>query len=191
MRRWVCLLWICLTFHQVYISHILHVMKNSCFCTTHKSSVSTGFAEQIMPILHTLRYNGSLVTWTVVSLTTAKFKPLIFSMPDFTLSYTTNMFILMIPYDFYLFPAQLCYIILYVYIYIWNVKSWVEIADRCAPWKFPMVRRTLFCRRCNFKRQVSATNSQVGQVYIITDLISALCKVSSMLALKCSLFNRN
>jgi hypothetical protein len=44
----------------------------------HKSSVSTGFAGQIMPILHILCCNGSLVTWTVVSLTTAKFKPLIF-----------------------------------------------------------------------------------------------------------------
>jgi hypothetical protein len=33
-----------------------------------------------MPILQTLCYNSSLVTWTVVSLTTAKFKPLIFSL---------------------------------------------------------------------------------------------------------------
>jgi hypothetical protein len=56
------------------------------FCTTYKSSVSTGFAEQIMLTLRILCYNGSLVTWTVVSLTTAKFKPLIFSMPGFVLS---------------------------------------------------------------------------------------------------------
>jgi hypothetical protein len=41
--------------------------------------VSTGVAEQIMPVLHILCCNGCLVTWTVVSLTTAKFKPLIFS----------------------------------------------------------------------------------------------------------------
>jgi hypothetical protein len=60
----------------------------SSFCTTHKSSVSTGFTEQIMPILH---YNGSLVTWTVVGLTTARFKPLIYSMYGFTLSYTANI----------------------------------------------------------------------------------------------------
>jgi hypothetical protein len=53
------------------------LLKNSCFCTTHKSSVSTGFAEQIMPILHVSCCNGCLVTWTVVSLTTAKFKPLL------------------------------------------------------------------------------------------------------------------
>jgi hypothetical protein len=67
-RRWVCLLRICLAFRQVYISHIQHVTEKSSFCTTHKSSVSTGFAEQIMPIL---RDNGSLVTWTVVRLTIA------------------------------------------------------------------------------------------------------------------------
>jgi hypothetical protein len=53
------------------------LQKNFCFCPTHKSSVSTGFAGQIMPILHILCCNGCLVTWTVVSLTTAKFKPLI------------------------------------------------------------------------------------------------------------------
>jgi hypothetical protein len=56
----------------------------------HTSPVSQDFTKQIMPILRILRYNGSLVTWTVVSLTTAKFKPLIFSMSGFTLSYTAN-----------------------------------------------------------------------------------------------------
>jgi hypothetical protein len=29
--------------------------------------------------------------------------------------------------------------------------------------KFPMVRRTLFCRRCNFSRFLSAGNSQAQQ----------------------------
>jgi hypothetical protein len=55
-------------------------------------------------------YNGSLVILTVVSLTTAKFKPLIFSMSVFTFSYAANTFILLIPYDFCLSPAQFCYI---------------------------------------------------------------------------------
>jgi hypothetical protein len=44
----------------------------------HKFSVNTGFAKQIIPILCILCYNGSLVTRTVVSLITAKFKPFIF-----------------------------------------------------------------------------------------------------------------
>jgi hypothetical protein len=39
-----------------------------------------------MPLLHILCYNGSLVTWKVVSLTAAKFKALIFSTSDFALS---------------------------------------------------------------------------------------------------------
>jgi hypothetical protein len=55
--------------------------------------------------------------------------------------------------------------------------------------KFPMVRRTLFCRRCIFKRWVSAAYSQAGQAYVITLLISALWTVSLILALKRSLFN--
>jgi hypothetical protein len=62
-RRWVCLLRIHSTFRQVYISH----------CFTHKSSVSTGFTEQIMPNLQILCYNENLVIWTVISLTTAKY----------------------------------------------------------------------------------------------------------------------
>jgi hypothetical protein len=78
-RGWVCLLWVCLTFRQVYVSHIYHVIENSSLCTTYKSSVSPSFAKQIRSILFILCYNGSLVDWTVVSLTAAKLKPLIFS----------------------------------------------------------------------------------------------------------------
>jgi hypothetical protein len=50
-----------------------------------------------MLISHILCYNGSLVTWKVVSLTT-KFKPLILFMSCFTLSLSANMFTLMILY---------------------------------------------------------------------------------------------
>jgi hypothetical protein len=76
-RRWLCLLY--LAFLQAYISHIEHVIENSFLHTAYKSSDSTGFAKQIMPILSILCYNGSLVTWTFVSLVTAKFKSHIFS----------------------------------------------------------------------------------------------------------------
>jgi hypothetical protein len=123
-RRWVCLLWMYLAF-QVYVSHIQHAIENSSFCIIYKSSVSTGFAEQIMPILHILFYNGSLVTWTVASFTTAKVKPLVFSVSIFTLPYTTNMFVPMILYDF-LSPTQFYYII----VYMRKVESRVQIADR-------------------------------------------------------------
>jgi hypothetical protein len=61
------------------------LLKISSLCTAHKFSVSTCFSEQIMPILLILCYNGRLVTWTVVSLTTAVFKPLTFSVSGCTI----------------------------------------------------------------------------------------------------------
>jgi hypothetical protein len=69
------------------------------------ASVSPGVVQQIMPILLTLSYNGNLVTWTVVRFTAAKFKPLIFSMLGFALSYETNILVFMILYDLCLLPA--------------------------------------------------------------------------------------
>jgi hypothetical protein len=53
------------------------VIENLSLCTIYESSVGPGFAKQIKSILRILRYNGSLVTVTIVSLATAKFKPLI------------------------------------------------------------------------------------------------------------------
>jgi hypothetical protein len=47
-----------------------------------------------------------LVTWTVVGLTAAKFKPLKLSMLGFALSNVANIWIIMILYDFCLLPAQ-------------------------------------------------------------------------------------
>jgi hypothetical protein len=47
------------------------------------------------PIISSSCYNGSLVPWTVVS-------------------YAASMFILMILYNFFLLPAQFCYIIVYM-----------------------------------------------------------------------------
>jgi hypothetical protein len=66
-----------------------------------------------MPVLLILRYNGSLVTCTVVSLTAAKFKPHISSMSGFALTYPTNRFILMILYDVCLLLAQFCNMIIF------------------------------------------------------------------------------
>jgi hypothetical protein len=48
--------------------HFAHIACYWSFCTIYKSSVSTGFAKQIMHILRILCYNGTVVTWTVVSL---------------------------------------------------------------------------------------------------------------------------
>jgi hypothetical protein len=84
-----------------------------------------------MPNLRMLCYNGSLVNSTAVSLPTAKFKPLIFSVSGLVLPYAANMFSLMIPCDFCLLPAQFCYI----NVYTRKVESRAQMADRCAPWK--------------------------------------------------------
>jgi hypothetical protein len=54
-----------------------------------------------MPILRVLCYNGSLVTWTVVSLTTTKFQPLAFSTSGLALPYSANMLVLMTYYYCY------------------------------------------------------------------------------------------
>jgi len=51
-------------------------------CT--RPHITPGFGKQIMPYLINIRYNGSLVIWKVISLTGAKFKPL---MHGFALSY--------------------------------------------------------------------------------------------------------
>jgi hypothetical protein len=51
---------------QVYISHIHHVIEISSFYNIYTSSVSPGFAMQIMPILFSLCYNGRVVTASFV-----------------------------------------------------------------------------------------------------------------------------
>jgi hypothetical protein len=78
---------------KVYVFHIYHVIEHSSLCTMYMSSVSLGCTKQIMPTLLILCYNGSLVTWTVVSLTIAKFKPLIFSLSGFALYVYSHDFV--------------------------------------------------------------------------------------------------
>jgi hypothetical protein len=65
-------------------------------------------------------YNSSLVSWMVVCLTTAKFKPLIFTVSGFALSNVAKLCIFVTLYDFCLLPAYFCYII------IWQL-NWIPI----------------------------------------------------------------
>jgi hypothetical protein len=46
-------------------------------------AVSTYFVTQIMPCLPNLCYNGGLVTWTIVNLTAATYKPLMLPVNSF------------------------------------------------------------------------------------------------------------
>jgi hypothetical protein len=91
-------------------------------------------------------------------MTTAKIKPLIFSVSGFAFSYAANMFMPMILYDLCLLPAQFYYITVYMPLQA-MCKLWLGVHLG----KFPMVPRTLFSRRCNFKTWVSPSNFQAQQ----------------------------
>jgi hypothetical protein len=114
--------------YNFYILHVSHVIEY--IYNIYKASVSPGSVQQIMPYFWYFPYNGSLVTWTVICLTTAKFKPFIFRVLGFALSNGVNIFVIMILYDLCLLPALFCYVI----IYKWDLESQVQIANRCAPW---------------------------------------------------------
>jgi hypothetical protein len=55
----------------------------------------------------------------------------VLSVSGFTMSYTANMFIIMVLYDLRLLPAKFYYTV----VYIRKIESCVQIADLCAPWK--------------------------------------------------------
>jgi hypothetical protein len=79
--------------NTVYIVQYIQVLCQSRLCKKNK------------PLSRSLCYIDSLVTSTVVSLTTAKFKPLTFSVSGFALSYAANIFSIIILYDFCLKSA--------------------------------------------------------------------------------------
>jgi hypothetical protein len=83
-----------------YMSHVL------CLYNIYTRPLSTQAQyRRSCPIICSLHYNSSLNTWTVVSLTAAKFKPLIFPVSGFALSYIADICIFMILYDFCLLPV--------------------------------------------------------------------------------------
>jgi hypothetical protein len=98
-----------------------------------KSSVSPGFAEQTIPIFFTLCYNGSLITLKGRKLNNRQVEAPICG---FALSYTMNMFILMILYD-------LCFrlhnFIIYLYMY-GRLKAVCKSRTSVHLGKFPVVR---------------------------------------------------
>jgi hypothetical protein len=63
-------------------------------------------------VTSSLLYYGSLDSWTVVHMTAATFKPLIFSMSGLALANVANIFISMVLDDFCLLPAwiRLCHL---------------------------------------------------------------------------------
>jgi hypothetical protein len=154
-RGWVCILRIGFAFVKC-MYHMYSMLSKILPCAL--SSVNPRFAKEIVSILLISCYNSSLVTWTVVSLIVTKFNPLIFSTSGFALSYAHNTFILMILYGFCLLPAQF-FIQSYTY---GRLKVVCKSRTGVHLGKFPMVRRTLVCRRCNFKNYMSGADSQAG-----------------------------
>jgi hypothetical protein len=97
---------------QQYLVHCQNLILFT-FYTSHMFYVYTIYTRplseqaQYSKIPHHLQLtlHSSLDTWTVVRLTAAKFKPLIFSVLGFTLSYIADICIFMILYDLCLLPA--------------------------------------------------------------------------------------
>jgi hypothetical protein len=141
-----------LAFCQVYASHIQIFLKNFPYVYIQVLCQSRLCKTDRDCLTYTWTTGGSLSYLTALSLTATKFKPHAIStcMSGFALSYAANMFILMILYDFCLLPAQFCYII----VYIWRLKALCKSRAGVHLVKFPVVRRTVFCRRWNFKMWV-------------------------------------
>jgi hypothetical protein len=81
--------WIPATYSSTCYSSIwvLYVL-----CTIYTNPLSVqGLQRRSCPNSCSPCYNGSLVTWKVVTSTTGKFKPLIFSVSGFALSYAANI----------------------------------------------------------------------------------------------------
>jgi hypothetical protein len=114
---------------QLY-SRITKVPGNRCIPNKRPGTIPQSRAVTELD-MGGLFYGARLDTWTVVHMTAAKFKPLIFSVTGFAVSNVANIFLFMILDDFCLLPAWFCYVI----INIWHMKSHMHISNRCAPRK--------------------------------------------------------
>jgi hypothetical protein len=91
----------CLISRHRYVPHLgydTHVLLFSLKFRTFLS-VRAQYCR-LCPISGRFRYNGSLVTWTVVCFTAPTFKPLIFSVTGLALSNDASIFVIMVLYDF-------------------------------------------------------------------------------------------
>jgi hypothetical protein len=67
-------------------------------------------------------------------------------MSGFALSYTANMLILIILYNFCLLSAYFSYILRY----IWKTENYVQITDWCTPRKIPICVKKLVLQTLQF-----------------------------------------
>jgi hypothetical protein len=73
-------------YNYLHFTYMFHVLLNTYTIYTKPLSVQAQY-RKLCPISGNFGYNGSLVTWTVVCLTAAKFKPLIFCSSPYAKSY--------------------------------------------------------------------------------------------------------
>jgi hypothetical protein len=128
--------------------------------------------------LHTssLHYNYSLVTWTDIHMTAAKFKPLTFSVLGFALSSVANICIFMILDDFCL----LCYVMVNVR----NLESLMHIADRCGSWetdRFRVILRPTVSRPvCLVVWAPFEADDQILNFFECNYFLSSSCRAPSL-----------
>jgi len=139
-----------------FIVHKIIVYLQNFYTQVHARPVSPGTVQQIVLNSGT---QGYLEAWTLVSLTAPKFETFIFCVLGFALACILNIPMIMILNELCLFSAYFGYIT--IRDKIRNVRSNARIGVRLG--KLPVGQRTLFCRRCNLNRWLSAANSQTGQ----------------------------
>jgi hypothetical protein len=140
-----------------------------------------------MPILHILCYNGSRVTWTVVSSTTAKFKPLIyiFCLWLHLVLYREHVH----SHDFVTLLFVACAPLLHNCI---HTEGWKPCANRgpvCTLENYQWCGEPCFAGAAILRGKCPSVIPRRNKRNI-TDLISVLWRVGLMLALKRSLLNR-
>jgi hypothetical protein len=100
-------------------------------------------------------------------LTTAKFKPLIFSMSGFAFSFIANMFILMIVYDFCLLPTCM--------LSVRRPQNMLEWSERLANWTQRQIQEIQeICPHVSGRS--SEQSNQLGHLSIWTPVITAEVK---------------
>jgi hypothetical protein len=105
---------ICNLYLQFYIPYghllftVLHVFLVLCIY-----NIYNAWNIRSCPNSCSSRYNGWLVTWTVVRLTASKLKALIYSLSGFIFADVTNICVFMILFDLCLLPTQFHYVVKY------------------------------------------------------------------------------
>jgi hypothetical protein len=139
MRRWVCLLWICLAFRQVYVSHIQRVLEYLFHL----------YYTQVLYQYRLYRADHAYLACLMLHRHLSHFNGRSLDHRQVWASYIICVWLHLVLYrehvhchGFVWLQLVVCTILLYNRIYTEGWKLYV----------IPTVRRILFCMRCNFNR---------------------------------------